>query len=178
MAGPAVRQPGQARYVVVGQIRGVFGIRGWVRVQSYTRPPENLLAYDPWYLERGAGRWRRIVRGAGNPRGDGLVAEIEGIEDRDRARALLGCRIAVRREQLPEPGPGEYYWCDLIGLRVEDTSGRYLGEIKELRETGANDVLVVDGGSRCLIPFVRGRIVEEIDLERGRVRVAWNPEYI
>lgn len=178
MTGPAGRSSGAREYVVIGRICGIFGVNGCVRVESYTRPRENLLGYNPWYIAGQEGRWQRVCPAGGRHQGAGWVVSLEGVGDREHARIMLGYRIAVRREQLPQPAPGEYYWCDLVGLRVEDMSGRYLGDISAVQETRANDVLVVEGNSRYLIPVLPGNTVKEIDLQGGCVKVDWNPEYL
>lgn len=164
------------KFVILGCITGVSGLQGWVKIQSYTHPRERIFSYDPWYL-RQAGRWvehraRRATSG-----GKALLAEVNGITDRDAAGEVLRAEIAVRREQLPELAPGEYYQSDLIGMELIDMNGLRFGKLLEIRETGANDVLVVDGVKTILIPMVMGRIVKHIDLENGIIQVDWDPEY-
>jgi 16S rRNA processing protein RimM len=165
------------RLVVVGRIEGIFGLAGWIRVFSHTRPRDNLLAYDPWFLD-GESAWRRVHPAETRAASGKLFARIEGVNDRDAARSLIGRDIAVRRDQFGAAPPGEYYWFDLIGLQVVDAAGGKLGIVKALQETGANDVLVVEGERRLLIPFVIGPIVHEVDLDRGTIRVDWKTEYL
>jgi len=110
----------------------------------------------------------------GQPQGKGLIAQLEGVEDRDQARALLDADIAIERSQLVDASPGEYYWHDLIGLDVCNQQNEILGQVKELLETGANDVLVVEGKHRILIPFINECYVLEIDLENSIIRVDWD----
>jgi 16S rRNA processing protein RimM len=162
--------------VVVGKISAVFGVRGWVKVYSYTSPPENILDYRPWYLLRD-GRWRPSALADGKPHGKGLTARLEGCADRDHAAALVGAEIAVRRDQLPEPEQGEYYWTDLEGLRVETVAGVDLGRLDRLFETGANDVMVVLGERERLIPYLWGSVVRSVDLDAGLMVVDWDPEF-
>ncbi|HEB76976.1 MAG TPA: 16S rRNA processing protein RimM, partial [Methylothermaceae bacterium] len=102
-----------------------------------------------------------------------------GIDTRDQAEALKGAQISIAREQLPDLPPGEYYWTDLIGLRVIDTEGRDLGQVANLLETGANDVLIVRGAGRreILIPWIRDRVIRKVDLAAGRIEVDWDPDY-
>jgi 16S rRNA processing protein RimM len=109
----------------------------------------------------------------GRPQGKGLVASLEGIEDRDIARLLVGADIYIERDQLPSLPEGEYYWTDLLGLQVINRQGQSLGEVVEILETGANDVLVVKGESRELIPWVWGTYLLDVDLEAGRITVDW-----
>ena len=139
--------------VVVGRVSGAFGVRGWLRVRSYTRPAENILAYSPWYLRRDAsdeaangGEPHRVV--AGEARVDGVVVQIDGVADRDAAAALAGARVMVPRSSFPAVGAGEYYWSDLEGLEVRTAKGELLGRVQGLLETGANDVMIVQGERR------------------------------
>lgn len=163
--------------VILGKVSGVFGVRGWVKVHAYTEPRVAILEFAPWFLQQGEG-WRAVRLRDGRPHGKGVVASLEGIADRDSAAALVGAEIAIERGQLPPPNPGEYYWTDLIGLRVIGPGGVELGVVDHLLETGANDVLVVRAaeGER-LIPFVLGPIVEAVDLAAGIIRVDWDPEF-
>ncbi len=162
--------------IVMGRIAGPYGIRGWVHVVSFTTPPENLLEYRPWYLGRDR-RWQDSGIVEARRHGKGLVAKLPGCDDRDAAAALKGTQIGVHREQLPGPGEGEYYWHDLVGLRVQTTQGMELGTVDHLIDTGANDVLVVRGERERLIPFIRGQVVLSIDLAAGEMRVDWDPEF-
>jgi len=160
----------------VGRISGVYGVRGWVRIYSYTRPRENILGYSPWYL-KGAGGWQPRPLAEGRRHGKGVVARLAGCDDRDQASRLIGTEIAIRREQLPEPEPGQYYWNDLLGLRVVNRAGETLGVVDHLIETGANDVLVVEGERERLIPFVMDRVILSVDLDAGEIRVDWDADF-
>ncbi|HYW03837.1 MAG TPA: ribosome maturation factor RimM [Gammaproteobacteria bacterium] len=164
------------RRVVLGRVAGLFGVHGWVKVHSDTQPRENILEYPVWQLGD-AGGWqaRRLIEG--RVHGKGIVAQLEGCDDRATAAALLGTRIAVGRDELPPLADGEYYWTDLEGLRVRTASGRELGTVDRLMETGANDVLVVRGERERLIPFLPDRVVTDVDLEAGVMVVDWDPDF-
>lgn len=162
------------RLVVVGRLSGVYGIRGWVRIDSYTCPPENLLSYRPWLIGGKRG-WIRHSPVEGRVHGRGLIVKLRGIDDASRAAKLSDLQVAVPRSALPEPGADEYYWCDLIGLKVLCRDGVELGAITQIQETGANDVLVVEGAMRTLIPFVPGRFIDRVDLEQGIIFADWDP---
>ena len=164
-------------YLVVGRIAGLYGVRGWVKVYSHTQPRDNILGYSPWYLREASGQWRKVLPLNGRIQGKGLVAQLEGCDERDAAARLIGQDIAIRREQLPTPQEGEYYWTDLIGLEVETVDGVALGVVDHLLETGANDVLVVKGERERLIPYIWRDVVTEVDLEAGRLRVDWDPDF-
>ncbi|MEJ2140993.1 MAG: ribosome maturation factor RimM [Gammaproteobacteria bacterium] len=164
--------------VKLGYISGVFGVKGWVKVYSDTEPRENILNYSPWYLYI-SGQWQARKVLAGRLHNKGLVVQLEGCNDRDLAATLVKTEIAITRDQLPRPAPGEYYWQDLIGLQVMTEDEVNLGKITDLMETGANDVLVVkaENGRERLIPFIRDDVVTQIDLETGTMRVDWDPEF-
>ncbi len=163
----ALRQP-----VILGRIVGLFGVRGWVKVYSYTEPKEAVFDYRDWLVGSG-GDWRRFGLVEGRRHGKGIVVHLEGIDDRDDAAELLGSDIGVDRDALPEAEEGHYYWADLEGLTVLHTDGTELGKVAYLMATGANDVLVVDGPVERLIPFVPGTVILDVDLAEGVIRVDW-----
>ena len=163
-------------HVTVGHVTGVYGVQGWVKVHSFTDPSDNICHYDPWLVRIG-GEWRLLEVCDTRRHGKTVIARLEGYEDRDTARALVGAEIAVRRDQLAEISEGEYYWADLVGLKVVTVSGKELGIVNHLIETGANDVLVVAGERERLIPFIRDEVVVAVDLDRGEIRVDWDPEF-
>jgi 16S rRNA processing protein RimM len=167
---------GDEQVILVGRISGLYGVHGWVRVYSYTEPREEILRYAPWHL-RQEGCWLPWALRQGRLQGKGIVAALEGIDDRDTAARWIGCDIAIWREQLPALKAGEYYWADLVGLDVFTEQGMLLGQIKRLFETGANDVLVVQGERERLIPFLPGAVVKEVDLQQGTLTVAWDPDF-
>ncbi len=162
--------------IVLGRVTGLFGVRGWVKVFSNTQPREGIANYSPWQLRLGD-EWRSFVVEQGQSQGKGVIVKLEGVDDRDAAAALMGADIAIWREQLPPPAEGEIYWADLEGLEVVTVAGQALGRVSHLLETGANDVLVVRGERERLIPFVRGQVVTEIDLDGGRLVVDWDPDF-
>ena len=160
--------------VALGYISAVHGIKGWVKVHSWTRPLEALLDYQPWLL----GEERKTVKILdGRKQGKGLVACLPGIQDREQARTMVGQQIFVRREQMPATAEDEYYWSDLEGLEVHTTKGVLLGKVERLMDTGANDVLVIRGQREHLVPFVQGQYVSRVDLESGLIEVDWDPEF-
>ncbi len=153
-----------------GCFLGAYGVRGWVRLRSYTHPPENLLSYRPW--------WRRTPADApplevleGRRHGMHLVARVAGVATREAASAMRGVELVVERSCLPPPEPGRYYWCDLLGLVVLDDTGRNLGHVTGIMGTGAHDVLRVRGEEEHLVPMVPGVFVTSVDLAGGRMHV-------
>ncbi|MCY4222496.1 MAG: ribosome maturation factor RimM [Thiotrichales bacterium] len=167
--------PEEQRRVVLGTITGPCGVRGWVRIRSSTEPPENILRYAPWLVGRD-GHWTMVAVAEGRAQGRGVVARFEGCHDRDQALRYRGREIAIERSRLPDPEDGEFYWTDLVGLRVATADGVDLGEVERMLETGANDVMVVRGEFERLIPFISGTVVRSVDVERGVIVVDWHPD--
>lgn len=164
-------------FVVVGRLGAAHGVRGWLKVTSYTEPRSNLLDYAPWYLKNETQWQRRDVLSA-KAQGKALIVHLDGIHDRDQALTLRGIEVAIRRDQLPSLDDDEYYWADLIGLEVVTTTNVSLGRITEMMATGANDVMVVDDDERRrLVPFAQPQYVKSVDRENGRLTVDWDPEF-
>lgn len=160
----------------VGKVSGVFGVKGWVRIFSFTNSRENILNYSPWLLKKGSeARLVKVIDGILH--GKAVVAQLDGINDRDLAANLMGWNIFISPDQLPKVAIDEYYWHDLIGLSVETNLGVSLGVVDSLLETGANDVLIVKGERERAIPFIQGQTIINIDLENRRVIVDWEPDF-
>lgn len=167
--------------LVIGRVVGAYGIKGWVKIHSFTEPADNLLGYQNWKIRR-RDRWEAIEFDDGQKHGKGLIAHIRGVDHREEAELLKGCDIAVPRAQLPALETNEYYWYQLEGLVVY-AGDTLLGRVDHLLETGANDVLVVRAceGSldhrERLIPWVWGQTIRSVNLEDARIEVDWDPEF-
>jgi len=159
----------------MGRIVAPYGVRGWVKIQPQTESVDGLLSYPSWWLARDED-WREYEVLEGRAHGATLVARLAGCEDRDHALALKGLQVAVPRSALPPPESGEYYWCDLIGLGVENVHGLSFGRVEEVFATGANDVLVVRGDRGRLIPFIES-VVIRVEFEQSRVVVDWDADF-
>lgn len=162
----------QGRRVELGRILAHFGLEGWLKIESYTEPRERIFDYRPLYAGDEA-----IADFEGRPHGRGLLLRIAGRDRREAVDDLLGRSLWVARGQLAVTEPGEYYWSDLEGCRVVNPEGHDFGTVKRVMATGANDVLVVRGDRERLIPFLPGSVVREVDLDAGRIRVDWDPEF-
>ncbi|AMA44963.1 ribosome maturation factor RimM [Pseudomonas monteilii] len=167
--------------IVVGKIFSVHGVRGEVKVYSFTDPIENLLDYPRWTL-RHEGVVKQAELVSGRPSQKGLVVKLKGLDDRDEARLLSGYDICVERSLLPNLTDGEYYWYQLVGLSVINQDEHLFGKVDHLLETGANDVLVVrpcagslDDRER-LLPYT-AQCVQAIDLDAGVMRVDWDADF-
>ena len=190
--------------IILGRITGVYGVKGWVKVFSYTDPMEAIVDYSPWYLRPEAlkkksaawssSTWSKVKLKAGKRHAKTVVAKLEHCNDRDAAQAYIGSEIAIEPDQLDAlTDEDQYYWRDLIGLRVINQQDHVFGTVTSLLETGANDVLVVtsdelveagdDGsdenrGSReHLIPWTMQQAILDVDLENGVIRVDWDPDF-
>lgn len=159
----------------MGRIAAPFGVKGWVKVQPLTAQARSLLDYPVWWVERG-GEWHRHEVAAARVQANAVVAQLAGCEDREAAAAFRGRSIAVPRSELPRAQAGEHYWADLIGLAVVNGKTQELGRITGVLQTGANDVLVVEGERERLIPFIAD-VIREVDVPAGTVRVEWDADY-
>ncbi len=164
--------------VVMGKVVAAQGIQGWVKVQTFTEYLDGLLDYDTWYVGNEQA-WRPLeVLEANVHGGKVVIAKLQGIADRTAAEKCKGLLIAVPRTALPEQQEGEYYWSDLIGLSVENLEGVQFGIVDSLLETGANDVLVIKGGSgETLIPFIAS-VIRQVSLKDKTIRVDWQADYL
>lgn len=164
-----------AELVVMGRIAAPFGIKGWIKVQTFTQSVDSLLDYPAWWLGRG-GRWEERKVEEGGVHGRALIAKLAGCDDREAAARVKGLEIAVPRSELPVSADGEYYWSELIGLEVANREGVALGRIAGLLETGVNQVLVVHGERERLIPFVEA-VVVSVDVAGGLLVVDWGADF-
>jgi len=165
------------RMITVGRLHGAFGVRGEVKLESYTAPERAIADYQPWTLRDARGN-ERVCEGAKvREGGKGLVASVPGIADRDAADALRGVEVLVPRSVLPAPAPGQYYWVDLEGLRVVNLDGVEFGTVSHVFNNGANDVLVTHGERERMIPFVQPDFVTAVDVEAGVITVGWDADF-
>ncbi len=163
--------------ILLGRFTGAFGVRGQVKLESWTEPRESIFRYQPWILREPSGAERELRGVRGKASGKHLIADVPEVADRDAAEAMRGIEILIPREALPPPRPGEFYWVDLEGMQVVNAEGVEFGTVSHLFSTGANDVLVVRGDRERLIPFVEPEFVQEVDFDAGRIRVDWDPEF-
>ncbi len=163
----------------MGRVTVPFGVKGWIKIYALTAQTGNLRRYPVWWLGHD-GDWREMRVAAAKVHGNTLVAQLAGVEDREAAIALKGWEVAVPRSQLPGAADGEFYWADLIGLRVVNMEQHEFGRVARVLQTGANDVLVVAGGNgnerETLIPFIASAI-RQVDLAAGVISVDWGKDY-
>jgi len=163
--------------ILVGQINGIYGVKGEVKVFSHTEPRSNILSYSPWLLKI-KGEWQafKVLKGQILQGGKSIVALLDGITDRDVAKTYMGVEIAILPSQLIH-SEDEFYWRDLIGCEVINQDQVSLGKVLELVETGVHDVLRVglkQGSETILIPFVFDEFIQQIDLNAQKIEVYWD----
>lgn len=173
-------------HILIARIGAAYGIKGWVKLISFTDPPENILNYQRFVTpgsRAGDETPVTVEIDQSKSQGNGFVAHIKGCDDREVARLYTGKSLYVNKETLPALETEEFYWYQLKGLRVVNRSNEDLGKVVSLLETGANDVLVVQGDTSSideqerLIPYVRGQVVEQVNLELGTIRVSWDKDF-
>ena len=181
--------------VELGRIQDAWGIKGWVRILPHSADTSALLASSQWFLQPPEARFARgfsaftgcvgVAVAEIKAHADGLVARLDGVNDRNAAEALKGVRICLPRSAFPETPEGEYYWVDLIGLEVFNREGVHLGVVRDLMPTGPTSVLVleythsVDGAEQSaerMIPFVAAYI-DDVDKAQRRITADWQPDY-
>jgi|TARA_B100001750_G_C15342486_1_gene512980 16S rRNA processing protein RimM len=161
--------------IYLGKITGVHGIKGWLKIQSFSSPPENILNYPQWIINN-QGEEDLYSIEKGRKQNNKIVVKLENINDRNTAEALINSKIQILRSDLPKLSNENYYWSDLVGLNVLNSEEKMIGKIESLIETGANDVMVINSSKnkRILIPFVMHEIVKEVNIELSYVKVDWS----
>ena len=181
--------------VELGRVLDAWGIKGWVRILPHSADTSALFQSSDWFLQPPEARFARGFSAFASSvsvhvaeikaHSDGIVARLDGVDDRNAAEALKGVRISVPRSAFPAAADGEYYWIDLIGLDVVNREGVHLGVVRDLMPTGPNSVLVmeytetVDGVEKTaerLVPFVAAYI-DDVDLKARRITADWQTDY-
>ncbi len=166
--------------VVMGRVAAPYAVNGWLKIQPFTETVDSLLDYPEWRIGKN-GQWRTCRLLEGKVHGQTLLVALEGIGDRNIAETVQGFEIAVARADLPPPAEDEYYWDQLTGLEVVNLQGEALGHVVGVLETGAHEVLKIQGELDSkpverLIPFV-GALVKTVDLAARRIVVDWGLDY-
>lgn len=161
---------------MLGRITGPFGVRGWLKVISFTDPPEQVLDYPIWQAELPRAGRRELRPLEGRRHGKGMVVRVEGIEERNAASALGGTEFWVERRELPALKKDEYYRADLVGFEVVNLQGQRLGSVDHFLDMPANAVMVVVGEREHWLPLGADQVFR-VDLEHGRITVDWDPDF-
>jgi len=165
------------RKVVIGRVTSPHGVRGWLKILSFTDPIENIFSYKSIFLEKGNEYLPYEIEDYSTS-GKIVRIKLKGVDNRDQSEAISKCEILINREELPEISSDSYYWTDLIGFEVKTEANESLGLLDSFFETGSNDVMVVVGesNSRKLIPFINIDVVKNVDIKSKVIIVNWNEE--
>lgn len=169
-------------FITIAAISSALGIKGWLKVSSFTDPADNILGYEQFFVGKD-GQWKLVECEAAREHGKAFAIKLKGCDDRNQAELYRHYQIAVKESDLPKLDADEFYWHQLQGLQVfVDATGQLLGCVSHLLETGSNDVLVVKAceGSidkrERLLPY-RPEVVLSIDLVQGRMTVDWDADF-
>lgn len=160
-------------YITVGKIASPYGVKGWLKVQSYTELGASIFDYQPWYIVNSKNVREVADFEEGRIHGNGLIVKFKNIDTPEDARLKTGQLIEIERAILPTLTKDEFYWSDLEGLTVIDLQGNNLGTVSYVLETGSNDVLVVKGVKEHAIPYLFGTVIRKVDLEKREILVDW-----
>ncbi|MFA5961005.1 MAG: ribosome maturation factor RimM [Tatlockia sp.] len=163
-------------WIVVGRFGRAHGIKGFVTVHSYTEPRENILRYADWHGFIDS-QWKPIKVLHLEVNNKSILVQVDGYQEREQAARLTHIDIAMTRSQLPVLPAGEYYWHDLIGMQVIDPNGALFGTVTEIMPTGSNDVLIVEGEKKHLIPYIMDQVVLSIDPQQRIITVDWDMDF-
>lgn len=177
MAVFTAASPSPDELVVLGQISGVHGVRGWLKVFSFTQPRDNILRYSHWYLKIGS-QWVKVKLKDGKDQpGRAVIVLLDQVSSRDDVQNLIGADIAVLQSDLPPLGDDEFYWQSLMGARVINTQDQVLGVLTEVADNGVHEIIRVEGDHTYLIPYVDNHVLD-VDQEGQWIRVDWHLEDI
>ncbi len=164
----------QHKKIIMGRFGAPHGIKGAIKLHSWSTPTENIFNYSPWYLKAN-GEWRTVAPKLLS-QGNHLITAIEDISDREAAATLTNLDIYVDRTQLPQLSPGQYYWSDLAGMDVMTECKNMLGKVAYVFNTGSNDILAVQGERERMLPFLPETVVD-IDMHNNTILVNWDPSF-
>ena len=169
--------------LVIGIIGAPYGVKGWVKITSHTHDLDGVFAYTPWLLGQ-VEESKDYVVDQWRTHNKGLVAKLVGVDDRDDAEGIKNLEISIKAEMLPELDDSDVYWRELVGMQVVTDKGYNLGVIKELFETGANDVLLVKanlndafGQKERMVPYLLEQVIKQVDRQAKTVTVDWDPAF-
>lgn len=161
------------QYITIAKIGAPYGVRGWLKVQTFTDSIENAVNYRPWFVTDAKGQWSILAVEQVDYQSERLLIKIQGIDTPEAARCYTGKLLHIPRNKLPVLQENEYYWSDLEGLTVIDQHGDVLGKVSFLLETGSNDVLVVKGSKQIAVPYLPGQVIKSVSLDTREIHVEW-----
>jgi 16S rRNA processing protein RimM len=166
----------QEDWIIIGRFGRPHGIKGLVTINSFTEPRDNILSYSNWHAFINQS-WQPVKILSAQIYNKTIVAQIEGYPEREIVARLTNIDIAVHGDQLASLEPGEYYWHQLVGMNVINREGQAFGEVIEVMATGSNDVLVVQGERRHLIPYIPGTFIIDINNNNKIITVDWDMDF-
>ncbi|MGE3920135.1 MAG: ribosome maturation factor RimM [Gammaproteobacteria bacterium] len=165
-----------SNFIIVGRFGKTHGVQGYLKIQSFTEPLDNIFNYLPWHIKQNE-MMQTIEIASKQKHHDKFVVKILGFDTPEQAQSLTNKSIYVLQDQLPTLAKNEFYWVDLIGLTVLNQNGVMFGTVKEIISTGANDVVMVEGEKQHLIPFIPETYILSIDLEKNTMTVHWEMDF-
>jgi 16S rRNA processing protein RimM len=157
--------------ILIGKVSGCFGVKGWLKIFSYSDPRENITTYKSWLV---GDKLFDSVESKKN--GKLIVAKLEGINDKETAQTFIGQKVEILQSQLRQLDTNQFYWKDLIGISVTNKQGVDLGIIKNMLETGSNDVIIIKGERERLMPYIADKTVIKVDLSNKTMLVDWHED--
>lgn len=176
MQKPLKSVDNQSDWIIIGRFGRPQGLKGFVRVISFTDPTNNILDYTPWYVNV-RGLWNPVKLVSVETHTKFILVQVDGHLQREQASALTNCDIAIEHRQLPKLPTDDYYWHELIGMQVINKDGCLLGTVTEILATGSNDVLVIMGEKRHLVPYLPGEFVTQVDVIKRIIDVDWDLDF-
>ncbi|MDF1678270.1 MAG: ribosome maturation factor RimM [Legionellaceae bacterium] len=165
-------------WVVVGKFGRPQGIKGSIRVISFTEPRDNILQYPDWFIQKQPASWESIKRSEERVTPQHMLVQVDGYPSREAVSQLTNVAIAVPKDMLPALDVGEFYWHELAGMRVIHESGTVLGIVDSLFATGSNDVMVViDNNKKRLIPYLPDDVILEVNKSNREITVRWDLDF-
>ncbi len=160
--------------ILMGRFGAPHGVKGSIKIHSWTTPTDNIFSYQPWHIYRN-NQWQTVTANIYS-NGTTLIACIKELQNRDTAREMTNLDIYIDKSQLPKLSSGQYYWSELAGMRVVTSCQNDLGTVSYVFNTGANDILAVQGERERLLPFVSNTIVN-VDMSNNTIVVDWDPSF-
>ncbi len=159
--------------VAIGKLGSAFGVHGWLRVHSFTDPIDNIINYHDWHTKV-RDQWQPLAVEACKRHGKHILVKLKGIDSPEAAKKHVNQEVWVERDQFADTEADEYYWTDLIGCNVQSPDGKLIGCVKEMIETGSNDVFVIldDNKKRHLIPHLDG-VILSVDINNKLIVADW-----
>ena len=162
--------------IIIGKFGSAHGINGFVKIHSFTEPADNILNYQPWLVKQGK-NWVSKTFDKVEKRNKFYIAKMEDCQDRNDAEKYVNCEIATHKDHLPKLNESEFYWHELIDMTVINKEQITLGKVTQVLQTGSNDVLIIDGEKRHLIPFLLENFIIKIDRKKSEITVDWDIDF-